>query len=320
MIEIVSSSLENTSFPHHAEDLRLLAQVTRSLERVAARAVPALGGIADLLDSPGTIPDRNTLAEHARSCVVALVQRANPADMREVSLAMFEALSSENAAEVNESTDVIKSTESTGSTRPTEARRAKATDPAMRAMIQEWARIPAAAAQLRGSSAVDQVLRGFRGRAEVVLGIVAKANGVVTRQDVVGALEEQGHDLGDKSGVSHILRGLEDADLVLRWHEGRTTMIEITPEGRAAAEQRGLAGNSREEPGKQESEPEALLLIGDSVEKRTPALPGLARRMHRQNCDHFFSEEWKYRNPNSSRGLQRTGGTSRVAALSGSSR
>ncbi len=311
----MSSSPENPTFPHHAEDLRLLARVTRSLEHVAARSVPALGGIADLLDSPGTIPDRNTLAEHARSCVVALVQRANPADMREASLAMFEALSSENAAEMTKSTEP---TEPIDPTEPTMARQIPATDPAMRAMIQEWARIPAAAAQLRGSSAVDQVLRGFKGRAEVVLGIVAMANGFVTRQDVVGALEAQGHDLGDKSGVSHILRGLEDADLVLRWHEGRTTMIEITTEGRAVAEQRGLAISDREEPGKQESEPEALPLISDSVDKRTPAQPVLARTMHRQNCDHFFTEEWKHRNPNSSRGLQRTGGTSRVAALSGS--
>jgi hypothetical protein len=289
---------------------RLLDNVTRLLEEGAVQAVPALGGITEMLSTSDFSPDVDALAEHARSCVVALVQRGNPADMRTASLALFERLA------IN------------GKDIPPEY-----SDPALLAMIQEWARIPAAAAQLRGSSAVDQVLRGFKGRVEVVLGIVARAAGVLTRQAIVEALQALGHDLGDTSGVSHILRGLEDADLVLRWSEGRTTMIEVTPEGLAVATERGLRARELTETseeiasatlatttseGKLSNRPSGAPQPNNSVSgSPEETQQETAASWRRRNCAMFVRVEIPHQNPNTSRNLRSTS-SSRIAALSGS--
>jgi hypothetical protein len=152
-----------------------------------------------------------------------------------------------------------------------------------------------------------------------VLGIVAQASGVLTRQAVVEALQALGHDLGDTSGVSHILRGLEDADLVLRWSEGRTTMVEVTPEGLAIASERGLLPATKT-PADSESElldpTTARHKLPDDLSTTSFASNGLVL-VHRQNCKKFVRVEIPHQNPSSSRNL-RTKSSSRIAALSGS--
>ncbi len=78
----------------------------------------------------------------------------------------------------------------------------------------------------------DTLLRGTSGHGEKILSILVAADGPVQR-----ALLRKRVGISD-SNFSHLLRTLEEGDLILRRRVGRTVEIELGPEGREIAEER----------------------------------------------------------------------------------
>ncbi len=176
-----------------------------ALEDAAAAVDPSfvrLGPLPADLD-PG-LWDR-AVADHAALCLVLVLQRGGPTDMRHLAVALDEM-------------------------------RADDTQPVLAAgQFGEWARLLSVAASRKGSATVEQTLRGWKGRTATILQALLSVDGPVTRGVLVGDLANSGQAIGDDSAMSHMLRELEDAGLATRIRIGRETLAELTASGRAVA-------------------------------------------------------------------------------------
>ena len=92
------------------------------------------------------------------------------------------------------------------------------------------ARLLSAAAERADPAAVESILRNHKDRGQRVLGVIASRREPIPR----ALLRRQ---LGmSESHLSHVLRELEEADLVVRYPSGRQVMVDLAATGREVVE------------------------------------------------------------------------------------
>lgn len=83
------------------------------------------------------------------------------------------------------------------------------------------------AARRSDRAAVESILRSYKGYAREILEIIAQHGSPVSRSEIRSRLELS------ESHLSHILRDLDEADLVVRYRdEGRGILVDLGPVGR----------------------------------------------------------------------------------------
>lgn len=90
------------------------------------------------------------------------------------------------------------------------------------------------AAKRSDSAAVNSILLDHQGHGKRVLEVLAEAGQAVSRSALRTALNIS------ESHLSHLLRELEEADLICRYRSGREISIELGSTGRAAVQERVL--------------------------------------------------------------------------------
>ena len=93
-------------------------------------------------------------------------------------------------------------------------------------------RLLAEAARRSDRAAVDSILRSYKGQAQSVLEALAERGGPMPRSEVRARLGVS------ESYLSHILRDLDEADLIVRRREeGRDIVLDLGPVGREVVQQ-----------------------------------------------------------------------------------
>ncbi len=212
----------------------LLWAALATLEQAAAARVPGLRGIADGIDRSNPLASRAAIS-HARSCLVTLIERCAPEEVRQVSIDLDSLIAASNWASA-ESASPANSLSS----------------------VREWSRIAATAIGRRGSITADRALRTRHGKGAEVLAVVVNADDMqTTRKEILAALPGP-----ETTWVSHVLTELESAGLIVRWNDGRETMVSATGLGRDTAEANDLiraseatAGEPADAPAEADTEP-----------------------------------------------------------------
>jgi hypothetical protein len=185
----------------------LLLAVTEPLDRLAVPLVAGLQGVLDGID-PDHPDAEDAVRAHARICLLALLERGAPEDLRAVSLELGDLLRGLVAGHLTVTA----------------------------VAAEEWARIASMAAARRGSSHAERALRTRHGKGAEVLRIACSAAGALSRAEILGAFDSK----AETTWLSHVLGELVQAGLVVRWTEGRDSWVEATGAGRA------LFSNARE--------------------------------------------------------------------------
>ncbi len=180
-----------------------LPEMVESLEMSAAGVDPghvsAVEGLRE--HAPLESGSLDPWLDQGRSCVISLLDRAGPTELREAARALSQQLGSADLP------------------------------PDLGARVQEWVRLQLVAAGRRGPAAEERTIRAFAGRSRRVLQFLAGAGGGAGRKDIAADLERS-HPSTHETMTSHILRDLENADLVRRSRLGREVYVELTPSGR----------------------------------------------------------------------------------------
>jgi hypothetical protein len=200
IVEVVAMSVEN-----------LLLAVTEPLDRLAVPLVAGLQGVLDGID-PDHPDAEDAVRAHARTCLLALLERGAPEDLRAVSLELG---------------DVLRGLVASQSTVTAIA-------------AEEWARIASMAAARRGSSHAERALRTRHGKGAEVLQIACRASGALSRAEILAQFDAR----AETTWLSHVLGELVQAGLVVRWTEGRDSWVEATGAGRRIARRRINAAES----------------------------------------------------------------------------
>jgi uncharacterized membrane protein len=196
----------------------LLWAALGTLERAAATRLPGLRGIADGIDQEGSLAS-NAAISHARTCLVTLIERGAPEEVRQVSIELDELIAASSAEPTSQTTNPASSNLDTPIS-----------------FVREWSRIAATAVGRRGSITAERALRTRHGKGAEVLALVVNANGMQTnRQAILAALPGP-----ETTWVSHVLTELESAGLIVRWNEGRETIVSATGLGQDIAETNDL--------------------------------------------------------------------------------
>lgn len=188
----------------------VLEQLARALDDVALAVFTGhlpLGELPTPVDADDHDLHREALLGHIRTCLVLVLQRGGPDDLRAASRA-------------------VSRVSSLATTRTTASEIGPLT-----ARLHEWARLPAVAAARRGSTAAEQVLRGWKGKSQFVVDELARHDQPLRRVEISAALADADMAIGDQSALSKILLELDQAGLVRRWKEGRETIVELTAAG-----------------------------------------------------------------------------------------
>jgi len=86
------------------------------------------------------------------------------------------------------------------------------------------------AADRADAAAVDSILRSHKGRGKEILEFLAQQGEPVKRSRIRSQLGVS------QSHLSHILREMEGADLLVRWNQGKEVLVELAPNGREYVE------------------------------------------------------------------------------------
>jgi predicted transcriptional regulator len=228
---MIDNLSDNQTFdPTTAATSPLLWAALATLERAAAARVPGLRGIAEGIDRASPLAAR-AATSHARACLVTLIERCGPEEVRQVSIDLDSLVAAASPAR--------SSPAASDSMTPLSS-------------VREWSRIAATAVGRRGSITADRALRTRHGKGAEVLAVVVNAEAMqTTRQEILAALPGP-----ETTWVSHVLTELESAGLIVRWNDGRQTVVSATGLGRDIAEANDLIRASEVASDKARAAPE----------------------------------------------------------------
>jgi hypothetical protein len=192
-------------------DIELLTTAVAVLERAVTPWSPAVVGLtaslAPLGDSPRAV---QALRDHARMCVATLLTRGGTDAMIDTAIQLDDVLGPQPLT-IDEAW----------------------------LRIEEWRATLAVGASRRGRSATAQALASRNGKGRQVIEALAHAGGAIRRRDLAATISN----LGDDSSLSHVLRDLETAGLIVRHTgdgDGREVVVELTADGHTVAAREGF--------------------------------------------------------------------------------